>query len=468
MACSTSTLNILERERERESSFAESEERAPLDDHAHTPNSRNTELEESLASPDADTLAFLLETSAMEPDPEVYDFLGYLQPPGLEIWVHDVDPAPSVDALLESHDILRVDPENPHSGDRGLLFSADGRLFIEKEWVVAERLATLDSMPASGSSELGEGAQGNQPPDEQPVPVELAQEPTNAAATSRSSPGQAAHGTDALASPPDPMGDTIHGSDNRTATKSDQWPLRAMGVALLRRTSTSPLQYARNKGSASMVGPRHAITAAHTFSDTGSGISDVLGVAPAIRGTNYGNDNNPTWTSCSYTPKAPFGIRPVQWYYWPNGWDGSGIKYDYAMLILQDCSYYPGWIQFGWEYATWLDYRDMFMVGYPSTGKSCADDYYTGNGKCGGYMYYQIENTNAVGTNYMYSDFDVQEGQSGAPIIYDHDGPHIVYGIHKGSEGPYTYGLRFNSSRYSALCSWLQNWSSVAADNPDC
>lgn len=111
----------------------------------------------------------------------------------------------------------------------------------------------------------------------------------------------------------------------------------------------------------------------------------------------------------------------------------------------------------------------MFMSGYPSSDKSCSDSY-NSTEKCNGFNCYQIENTTSVHTNYMYYDFDVQEGQSGAPVIHgiEGSGPYTVYGLHKGSEGPYSYGLRLNSARYSSICSSLSNWTSVVGPNPSC
>lgn len=83
-------------------------------------------------------------------------------------------------------------------------------------------------------------------------------------------------------------------------------------------------------------------------------------------------------------------------------------------------------------------------------------------------MYYQHEQMTSFFTNYAYSKFDVQEGQSGAGVYYKSGDTRIVYALHKGSQGPYTYAKRLRSVSFSTICDWVGNWTSQYAGNPTC
>jgi len=428
-------------------------------------------------SSDSDAeLTFVRETAAIVPDPGTYEFVGYVQPRVGIPWIHEDAPEESVAKLLSKHGTYRSDArddEEASDSGRGLLLSADGRLFIERDSLFRARLeaeggegdhgrthyAVRDEDRAAESEFHDAPCRDPERPDEV-VDLHLA---NGARAVPAVGPTH-----EVLVSDDRPTADTFHGGDGRSLVTSSAYPWSAVGVALLRRTSPagqSSASYSRST-SGTMIGPRHVLTAAHVFTD-GNGVDNVLGAAPAARGYNYANDQSP-YTECGFTPKFPFGIRRVQWYYWPAQWDDSGLKFDYAVLILRDnCPVLPGYIGWGYQTAHWLNYRYMNMAGYPAAWKKCEASP-EGNGDCDGYMYYQYEQTTAVYTNYAYSRFDVQEGQSGAGI-YDRSGSdRHVYIIHKGSSGPYTYGKRLRSGSFSTICSWVDNWTSQYGPNPNC
>lgn len=225
-------------------------------------------LRQILSNEEEDYLAQLQELADIEPDLESFEFLGYVAPGGLDLWVHDVAPAPSVDALLDKAGIERTIPGVEDSGHRMLLLSADGRLYIEKEDVFLSRLEAFTLAAEEFASEADDVAAVGQDP------------PFLSGAASQTA--SAPEGRN-LSAAPRATGDTIHGTDGRTLSLSTSYPFRAMGVALFSRTSTSPLSHAQNAGSASMIGPRQAVTVAHTFTD-GSNVDTALGVAPAVRG----------------------------------------------------------------------------------------------------------------------------------------------------------------------------------------
>jgi V8-like Glu-specific endopeptidase len=368
-------------------------------------------------------VAFLRRVAAEWPDADRFDFVGHLKPDNSREWVHEgVVPATSLTELLKSHRIAT--PGDKHDAAQGVLITADGRVFLERAEVLERRVSNLVGMPTAKVSQGYELAAAEE---------------------------------DAIVAY-----DSVHGDDNRTPVTSSGYPERAVGVSILRRNDSGG--WNRGAGSGAMIGPRAALTVAHVISPNGSSWN-VLGVAPAARGISYcGGGGEPDAPTC----KFPFGIRRVQHYYWPASWNGDGMTYDYGVLILEDMNWSPGSVAFGYQTATWLDFRSMDMSGYPAPSKECAhavDD----DGECGGYMYHQAAKTNSVFTNTAYYDFDVQEGQSGAPI-YDVTSStgRVVYILHKGSEGPSSYGKRLREGSFSTICDWVANWPSSYFSNPGC
>jgi V8-like Glu-specific endopeptidase len=384
---------------------------------------------------EAGYLRLLEETSRIEPPEDRFEFLGYLKPANSDVWIHpDVEPAESLQDLLRER--LLEFPRQDDDAARGILVSADGRVFVERESVYGLRLRALTSMPPEGqSSTRGTDYVGDGEVDPDPEDGE---------------------GRDVEAEPKD----TIFGSDGRSLRTTSSYPWRAVGVSILRSSGGN---WSRGAGSAAMIGPRAALTAAHVISPNGSSFN-VLGVAPAARGYSWCSGSGSNNAS---TCKFPFGLRTVQWYYWPGQWEGGGAKYDYGVLILQDQNWSPGWIRFGYQSTSWLDWRNMNTAGYPAPGKSCSASP-DSDGECGGYMYRQYENTRSVYTNVAYHKFDVQEGQSGAPIYNKSGSDRVVYLIHRGSNGTSAWAKRLRSGSFSTVCSWVKNWPSSFFSNVNC
>lgn len=258
------------------------------------------------------TQTFIRETTAITPDEKTYRFLGYLKPEVDTVWVHDCEPAPSIESILKENHIKRRPAQDDDETDaaQAFLLSADGRLFIEHDEVYDRRVAGLKDLPKSGQSSF------------EPREEDIADdtefekaccEPIDAARPEELSGIQAARPTPAvgpnervLVADDRPLADTIHGSDGRQLIISSAYPWRAVGVSLLRRTSDSgenPPSYSRGNGTGTMIGPRHVLTVAHTFTD-GNGIDKVIGAAPAARGYNFQNDPLPH-TACGTTRSSP-------------------------------------------------------------------------------------------------------------------------------------------------------------------
>ena len=401
------------------------------------------------------------ETAQIDPPSDQFVFLGYLEPRGgLPVWVHDEPPAADLDELFEKAGISRqvpvAPPANPgvtpralidHDVARGVLVSADGRVFAERDEVVMDRILqaalTPDGEPYPDDENAGTG--GELPSEEGEPGQERAGE---------------GHDPLELMDPVAPQLDRIKGSDDRDLWTGTEFPNRAYGVQILRWENLD-VGYSRQgfMGSGASIGPRHILTAGHVISPNGRDFQ-TLGAAPAARGQSWSTERWPP----EGTPnsKFPFGVRWVQWYYWPSGWDGSNRKYDYGLLILRNLCWSPGWVNFWAGSTAWLDYRPVGSVGSPALTKSCADSP-DADGECGGYIYEQWgSSTGAVTTNRIYHKLDVQEGQSGAPLIMNG----AIYGIHVASGGGIAYGKRLRSGSRQTICDWMSNWTNVCWSNP--
>jgi V8-like Glu-specific endopeptidase len=405
---------------------------------------------------------FLHATARIHPNPAAYEFLGYVRPANSGIWIHNGQRVASLRELLTARGISFE--STSHDAGRGILVSADGRAYIEREQAYRPRVARVPSMPESrasrsaGPDHLGREALGFGTLETSTIPASGS---TQGIAALNATNGPAIEGEIGI-EPPPPLADTIFDGDGRTLVTTSSYPWRAVGVALLKSDDDS---WSRGTGSAAMIGPRAALTVAHAITKNGRDWN-VLGVGPAARGYSWCDGTGlPDAPTC----KFPFGLRWVQWYYWPGQWDGDGITYDYGVLILADLNWSPGWVNFGYQTTIWLDYSDMNTAGYPAPSKSCAASP-DADGECGGYMYRQYENTTSVFTNTAYYKFDVQEGQSGAPIYaYDAESDdRVVYIIHKGSDGPYAYGKRLRSGSFNTICGWVGNWPSSYFNNVSC
>lgn len=409
----------------------------------------------------------LFRTSEIWPDPATYQYLGLLKPAGSKIWIYEEDGGNSVKALLQRHGI-RTPYSLDFEVDRGLLVSADGRGFIEREWICRQRLGALGSGPPARrtfSSRDHAGSIGTTytgPPVEVPAGPAPFQPSFSAQSYEPLEPTAPLSLTDT----PRTLHDSNDPPDDRTPVTTSEWPWRAVGVAVL-RFEASDSSWRRNVGSAVMISIRCALTCAHVFTDGDT--FTTVGLASAARGASWPDTGIPVVPVYDPTSKWPLGIRWVQWYYWPDGWEGDGLRYDYGVLVMEDLYLSPGYVNFGTAPAAALAWHNFNMAGYPKSEGECANAI-DADGLCGGYMYRQFSYTTNVGANYAFYDFDVQEGQSGAPVyVYDAgEDDRIVYILHKGSEGNTQYGKRIRAGNFDAICNWIGNWPSSFWNEPSC
>ncbi|WP_235082954.1 trypsin-like serine peptidase [Chlorogloeopsis fritschii PCC 9212] len=227
------------------------------------------------------------------------------------------------------------------------------------------------------------------------------------------------------------------GSDGRQLRTSANWAWRAVGVSL---RLPDDLDFSICSGS--MIAPRVVLTSAHCVSPDGKSLRSRR-AAPAARGESYTGN------------KFPFGTRFVEWYVWPSKWKGQDTaRYDYAMLILRDINWSPGWVFVGTKSN--IAYASHNTAGYPSNNNNCQDAPPSANGKCDGFMYRQYERIRTAGYGYFFHEFDTNDGQSGSPI-YEYQEPTFrkVFGVNEGSVGRYNTATRINKSSFGLICKVL-------------
>lgn len=397
----------------------------------------------------------LREIAREIPPVDQYEFVGYARLEGEPLWVHDEEPEGTVGEVLAAAGIKLGDalqglelPPGLEETDaaRGILVSADGRVFIERLDAFEARLRHIANMPEDGMS--GPGDEGWTPP------------------------GMEVHRS-ALWNPSDPAAGGIHGSDQRTPITSTSYPERAVGVAIVRPQANSGSVWSGQirwvgRGSGGMIGPRAVMTAAHVISSNNNVV--VTAAAPGKRGTSWNGDDDDWGPGLNYhsSSKFPYGARRVVWYYWNTGYDGHP-RYDYGALILQDLAWSPGWIRAGHQSTSWLDYRKgWYMFGYP--GGSCANSF-DGDGTCGAYMYRIKGETRDVYTNYAIHWLDTQPGQSGAVIYYLKNNDRVAYLINHGNcDGVRDCGVakKLRSGSYNSICSIVNSYPSSFFSQSDC
>ncbi|MEM6292058.1 MAG: hypothetical protein AAGA54_12360 [Myxococcota bacterium] len=397
--------------------------------------------------------AFLLELSRVSPPADQYEFIGFVRLEGEPLWVHDTPPEGSVGDVLAAAGIQMGDPlqgvELPPGLEdtdaaRGILVSADGRLFVERLDAFEARLERIASMPESGMS--GAESQGYVPP---------------GLTVPRS----------AVIPPPKPAAAGIHGADQRTPVTTSDYPYRAAGVSILRPSGGSGSIFSNSRkwnsaGSAAMIGPRHATTAVHVFLSGGDLM--VRGLGPAARGPTWpGADGTGPGPNYAANAQFPFGARRTVWYAWSTGYDG-GPAYDYGMMVMQDLAWSPGHLRLGYQSTSWLDFRDgWYMFGYPND--SCANGY-GGSSECGGFMYRIKGETRGVYPQTAIHWLDTASGQSGANLYIKNGNDRVVYLINHGECTQRDCGVakRLRAGSYSNMCSVVNSFPSSFFDTVDC
>jgi V8-like Glu-specific endopeptidase len=173
--------------------------------------------------------------------------------------------------------------------------------------------------------------------------------------------------------------------------------------------------------SATKIGERHLLTAAHCVFTEGGG-----------KGSLIRRDWWPGADGLNTTDPSPNGYKNIEWYYYDdhyvnNGWDSR----DFAVLVLYDnqssCSL--GWLGYREDYS--LAGSEMWNFGYPDEGKTCSASPRSDK-RCSGSMYGMNAKITRTEAPYLFFKHDTQGGQSGSAIYDYNSGNRQLVGIVKG------------------------------------
>lgn len=337
-----------------------------------------------------------------------------------EVAVTDLDPQAAHDMLLsKGWKLVSKSGEvatDPEGYDQELFALADGRVY-------SRRLATQPE--ASGL-----GDRGNH------------QEPSEDITTNRPGTSRVLLGS----------------NDNRFAITNPEtirtYPLRTIGAV-------SETETGRTGCTATLVGPRHAITAAHCVQEA----NGSQFIWPWFNPAQRGNDD-------SYNLKQK--SEAVYARTWANEWD-------YGLLVLPDNLQLAS---LGWMGRFWYGDLDNYeniqvqVAGYPGFGQQCANSP-RADGACGGFMYSDLCKIDTATNGYIMYDCDATGGQSGSAVFRWSPGqPPVVLGVHKRGNEPgsgavktsspptLNLGPRMRSRMNQDICTWIGDNPSVFADHP--
>lgn len=211
------------------------------------------------------------------------------------------------------------------------------------------------------------------------------------------------------------------------------------------------------------IGPRHVLTAAHCVMQDDGMITTSGRFNPGQTNTNALNGSIP-WSGVF--------LRD-----WRNGRD-----FDYALLYLQDTSAVASTGHMGfayWNSASSYSGRDATLRGYPCgpnrscgniTTQRCAASPRSDR-RCDGWMYShtRLMTSSTMNGNQLHVDNDGSSGQSGSPIYGSVSGTNgAIFGVYWGSLNGNNQGVRFRSSMWNDICSWIAQNPSSFVVHPLC
>lgn len=242
----------------------------------------------------------------------------------------------------------------------------------------------------------------------------------------------------------------VYGDDDRTLfTNTTSYPNRAH-VAL---RSSANATSAFCTGAA--IGPRHVLTAGHCLYRDGAFTKDRASLRVVFGQNGSGNSE----------VNVPLGKRSVVAWVLPNGWiNEESRRYDYALLILDDSSYSPGWLGFtAYSWGTLMG-LNVNVNGYPGHSYECAASPRT-DGLCGGYLYHTYGALMMVTDSELLSQLDWEHGNSGGPLYRLTNGERYVVGLVSASNPVYAIAARMRTGMADSLCSWIGSYPSSHFDH---
>ena len=243
------------------------------------------------------------------------------------------------------------------------------------------------------------------------------------------------------------------GSDQRVRTATadyTKYPYRSVGTIMTNKTDKS------GWCTATMIGPRLAITAGHcVYNPDTNAWSWNTWFSPGHRGR--GTDRFPNGT-----PRQVVGLVSF------HGWSvDEDPDHDVGFLILADqkSTAQLGWFGFG-HWGGSLEDLNVRMFQYPGHNYSCADSP-NADGSCGGYQYWGSGTVNDQCGNLLEHRIDTNPGSSGSPTYRWWDGGRWIVGPHAYGFSPCdsddNKAVRLGSYKAGVACDLLDDYPSAYA-----
>jgi V8-like Glu-specific endopeptidase len=304
----------------------------------------------------------------------------------------------------------------PASGGIGL--STEGKLLEAPRLEDGEVVRGLELDPARIERSFGTVAHSRDGKETKTPPGE--------AVKSSLGHGGAMHGGPALSG----RDRQVFGDDDRVRiTDTKDYPFRVIGL-LQGRTADGQL----GNCSATLIGPRTVLTAAHClYSHEHGGWLEDLVFAPGLNGMQ----------------DAPYGVYEYETAYVVDGfisnylgYYGSVVPWDLGLVVLQEpVGEYVGWMAFGTNDA--LGDFVANIVGYPGD-------------KPTGTMWRANCDVPAEAVQYMYFQYscDTFPGSSGSSVfLEDAEHGHVIYGVNVAESPVANAAVRINHPYYD----WLES-----------
>lgn len=228
------------------------------------------------------------------------------------------------------------------------------------------------------------------------------------------------------------------------------YPWRAIGALTPDGTNgNSPNAW----GTATKIGPRHLLTAAHAVHTGGSGGSWLWrDWWPGQDGMNqFLNGGDP----------SPNGVYNIEWYWVPSRWLNNGWRTrDYAVLILYDSpqAVSLGW--FGYNVDLTLANTSAWNFGYPLGGNTC-DNSLLANKSCQQSLWGHSAKITRTTVNYVFYKHDTQNGHSGSPVYQINNGNRQIVAVHQGGfTAVENRGVKIRSSVFDNISAVIGLWPS--------
>lgn len=223
---------------------------------------------------------------------------------------------------------------------------------------------------------------------------------------------------------PDSSGGTVTqgvgmiGADSRVSRSSQSgqvmtsYPWRAFGALVENGADTAQLPDV--SCSATKIGERYLLTAAHCSFEAGGGEG-------SLHRTDWWPGADGLAKKIAGGDPSPNGKKNIQWYFYSKKYVDRGWQSrDYAVLVLYDNTSSCSLGSLGYRVDNSLAGQPTWNFGYPGENRACAASP-AGDGKCSGSLWGTDSYITRTEVPYIFYKHDTDHGQSGS-AVYDYNG----------------------------------------------